>query len=199
MNTGLFVLFEGIDRSGKTTQTRLLVERLRAERPDVPVVVERYPDRSTRIGALIDAYLTSAIELDDRAVHLLFAANRWECARRVERALAAGAVVVCDRYAVSGAAFTAAKGIASLEWCRAADIVFWLCLDAEDATKRGQYGDERYERVAFQRRVGQFYHELLNDHSTTHAVDASRSIDEIAGCIWDAVNQRLGVRESANE
>lgn len=37
------------------------------------------PDRTTAIGKMIDAYLQSKAEMDDRAIHLLFAANRWEC------------------------------------------------------------------------------------------------------------------------
>jgi dTMP kinase len=37
------------------------------------------PDRTTAIGQMIDAYLRSAADLDDRAIHLLFSANRWEC------------------------------------------------------------------------------------------------------------------------
>ena len=44
----------------------------------VEVELWNFPDRSTQIGSMIDAYLRSSIELDDRAVHLLFSANRWE-------------------------------------------------------------------------------------------------------------------------
>lgn len=53
--------------------------------------------------------MQSKSELDDRAIHLLFAANRWECAASIERDLAAGIDVVADRYAFSGIAFSAAK------------------------------------------------------------------------------------------
>jgi dTMP kinase len=38
----------------------------------------RFPDRTTAIGVLIDQYLAKTIDLDDKAVHLLFSANRWE-------------------------------------------------------------------------------------------------------------------------
>lgn len=48
-------------------------------KPDsLPTILN--PDRTTAIGKMIDAYLQSKAELDDRAIHLLFAANRWECA-----------------------------------------------------------------------------------------------------------------------
>ena len=73
---GAFILFEGVDRSGKTTQCKRLVEHLKSQ--DTPVEFMRFPDRTTAIGKMINSYLTGAAELDDHAVHLLFAANRWE-------------------------------------------------------------------------------------------------------------------------
>ena len=76
MPRGLFVLFEGVDRCGKSTQARRLVDRL--VRSGQPATLLRFPDRDTTIGGMINAYLTNKAELDDHAVHLLFSANRWE-------------------------------------------------------------------------------------------------------------------------
>ena len=73
---GAFILFEGVDRCGKTTQAKRLVERLNAS--GRPAVFMNFPDRTTAIGKQIDAYLANKEEFDDRAVHLLFSANRWE-------------------------------------------------------------------------------------------------------------------------
>ena len=73
---GAFILFEGVDRCGKTTQAKRLVDAL-VQRGQ-PTVFFRFPDRETPIGVQIDAYLRNAAELDDHAVHLLFSANRWE-------------------------------------------------------------------------------------------------------------------------
>ena len=113
---GAFILFEGGDRCGKSTQCKLLVEHLSAsgvsdhmfhqcqEEPppspsahpphncysrccfdrvsdcvaQTPVELWSFPDRTTSIGRMIDAYLSSKAELDDAAIHLLFSANRWE-------------------------------------------------------------------------------------------------------------------------
>ena len=82
MSRGAFILFEGVDRCGKTTQARRLVERLNAS--GRAAVFMNFPDRTTAVGKQLNAYLTSAEELDDHAVHLLFSANRWEkrCGRR---------------------------------------------------------------------------------------------------------------------
>ena len=115
------------------------------------------PPRATTngtVGGLIDNYLQSSVQTDDRAIHLLFSANRWEAAPKLAETLAAGTNVVCDRYAYSGVAFTSAKraedrssmsgGELSLEWCMSPDVglpapdaVIFLDLDQDEAEKRG--------------------------------------------------------------
>jgi len=96
---------------------------------------------------MIDSYLRSQSELDDRAIHLLFSANRWEAAESMIKELETGTTIICDRYAFSGIAFSAAKALPpppssslsspdtnstnpsksiststlSYEWCRAPD------------------------------------------------------------------------------
>jgi thymidylate kinase len=54
-------------------------------------------------------------------VHLLFSANRWEAVKSLKARLNSGETLVCDRYAFSGVAFTAAKGTLDLEWCKNPD------------------------------------------------------------------------------
>lgn len=73
---GAFIVFEGADRAGKSTQCQMLVEHLAAA--GVRAELWRFPDRTTAVGKMINAYLTSQAEIDDAAVHLLFSANRWE-------------------------------------------------------------------------------------------------------------------------
>ena len=103
-----FIVIEGLDRSGKTTQTGKLHETLKDigvetklikfpgehchfVRLTLPCIFQHlhdlfsftklnYIDRTTPIGQMIDAYLRSTSELDDHAIHLLFSANRWELA-----------------------------------------------------------------------------------------------------------------------
>ena len=92
---GAFIVVEGLDRSGKSTQADLLSKKLQAlgqakllkfpgPFPLLSVSLPQlnvhsvHPDRTTPIGKMIDAYLRSQSELDDRAIHLLFSANRWE-------------------------------------------------------------------------------------------------------------------------
>ena len=102
---GALIVFEGCDRSGKTTQ----VERLNSV--GRPVVMRRFPDSTTNIGAIINTYLGCKKELEDHVVQLLFSANRWELRKEVIETLESGTSVCIDRYAYScsGVAFSAAK------------------------------------------------------------------------------------------
>ena len=100
-------MFEGCDRSGKTTQVKKLVEKLNKEGKSAKMM--RFPDRTTGIGSIINSYLTCTKELDDHAVHLLFSANRWELEQEILNTLEEGTNVIIDRYAYSGVAFSAAK------------------------------------------------------------------------------------------
>lgn len=156
---GAFILFEGCDRVGKSTQCSMLVDYLKKEGHDVELF--RFPDRDTQVGKTIDAYLQNKANLNDRVVHLMFSMNRHECSAKILTALAAGKTIVCDRYVFSGVAYTMSKGEEfSYDWCMmpdvglpAPDIVLFLDMDIEQASKRSEYGGERYERLDLQKRI----------------------------------------------
>jgi dTMP kinase len=118
---GIFILFEGVDRCGKTTQSQLLAQKLADDTNDIKAELIRFPDRTTTIGQIIDSYLKSKSELNDHSIHLLFSANRWEAKKSIEEKLNAGIHLVCDRYAYSGVAFTSAKEGMDLNWCKSCD------------------------------------------------------------------------------
>lgn len=142
---GAFIVFEGVDRCGKTTQTSLLVKHLL--QLGLAAVAMRFPDRTTMVGTLIDQYLQSKSELDDRAIHLLFSANRWEAVPTIKKHLLDDkATIICDRYAYSGVAFSSSKPTLTndLEWCKSCDVglpapdaVIFLDLTQEEAEQRG--------------------------------------------------------------
>ena len=92
---------------------------------------------------MINSYLTMGCELDDRAIHLLFSANRWELASEIKKHLSSGTTIVCDRYAFSGVAFSASKDGLEMEWCKnpdrglpAPDSIIYLDLPVAKAQKR---------------------------------------------------------------
>jgi dTMP kinase len=117
MNTprGAFILVEGVDRCGKTTQCKNLIDRFISA--GIAATLMRFPDRTTSTGMIINDYLqntaTSKV-IDDHAIHLAFSANRWESASTLVQHLQKGTTVVCDRYVYSGVAFSAAKIKSSL-------------------------------------------------------------------------------------
>jgi|LauGreSBDMM110SN_4_FD.fasta_scaffold37394_1 dTMP kinase len=189
---GVFILFEGIDRCGKTTQANMLTKYLGGlvKTPNQGNNVEfiRFPDRTSTIGQMINSYLVSATNMNDNTIHLLFSANRWEASQDIEKKLNSGCNLVCDRYAYSGVAFTSAKGL-DLDWCKACDIglpapdcVIYLDMPVEEAAGRGQYGEERYEKVDFQLKVREKFMQLKNADEGVlpwYTLDARRSIDEL--------------------
>ena len=105
--TGTFITFEGIDGSGKSTQMRLLATALRAQ--GCEVLTTREPG-GTPVGLkLRAALLDSQEEVDPLTELLVFAADRAQHVRRVLRpALAAGQVVISDRYADATVAYQGA-------------------------------------------------------------------------------------------
>ncbi|KAJ6625854.1 thymidylate kinase-domain-containing protein [Mycena sp. CBHHK59/15] len=199
---GAFIAIEGLDRSGKTTQVATLQTRLEAD--GIPVKLLKFPDRTTAIGQMIDSYLRSQSELDDHAIHLLFSANRWELATAIEKLLRGGTTVVCDRYAFSGVAFSAAKGL-PLEWCRAPDVALpapdvtlFLDISPEKARERGGYGEERYEKEEMQRRVRTVFGEIAGELGAEKwvTIDSGRDRDEVAADVWKCVEQLAGGLDS---
>ena len=137
---------------------------------------------------MIDGYLKKGVELPDESIHLLYSANRWEKREEIERHLAQGTNVLCDRYAYSGVAFSMAKGM-ERSWCQRPDeglprpdLLLFLHLSPEAAASRPGFGEERYEVSAFQLQVREAYARLEKEeaHSIPWTfVDAERSIDEV--------------------
>ncbi|KAH7296098.1 hypothetical protein KP509_26G008700 [Ceratopteris richardii] len=186
---GAFIVLEGLDRSGKSSQCANLLSFLNKQ--GIAAEAWRFPDRSTGIGNMISSYLSSSADLDDRTVHLLFSANRWEKSSLLETKLREGTTLVVDRYSYSGVAFSAAKGL-DFNWCKApdeglpaADLVLYLNISPEIAAARGGYGAERYENLNFQKKVANCYKRLQD--STWKTIDATKSIDDVQEDIRKAV------------
>lgn len=186
---GKLIVFEGLDRSGKSTQCALLVERLREKGERVEHL--RFPERTTPIGQMINAYLQGNQALEDHVVHLLFSANRWEVAPEIERLINDGITVVIDRYYYSGCVYSAAKQIQGLglEWARHPDVglprpdlCIFLDVSPETVASRGGFGEEIYERREMQARVRELFEVMMrhpDEENDVVIVNADRNIDEV--------------------
>jgi dTMP kinase len=179
---GLFVSFEGIDRSGKTTQARLLVDALGDQ-----AVAVREPGGTAAGERIRELLKDPALEIGAHAEALLFAAARAELVERVVRpALDDGRVVVSDRFVDSSLAYQGAArglGIAEIahvnEWATGGlvpDVTIFLELPAGDAAARAGEEDRfEAEGAALQDRVREAYEELAAaDTSRWRRVDADR-------------------------
>ncbi len=184
---GLFVTFEGIDRSGKTTQARLLCEQLGDEALGV-----REPG-GTAVGERVrDLLKDPAVELGAEAEALLFAAARAELVAGVIRpALEEGRVVVSDRFLDSSLAYQGgARGLGVDEVERlnrmatgglAPDITFLLDLDPGEAAARAGESDRfEDEGVALQRTVRDTYERLVAaEPGRWRRIDAARPPEQV--------------------
>jgi len=192
---GLFVTFEGIDRSGKTTQARMLCEALGKDAHAV-----REPG-GTAVGERVRELVKDpSVEVGPEAEALLFAAARAELvARVIAPALADGRVVVSDRYLDSSLAYQgAARGLGVEKVARinsfataglVPDLTFLLALDPRAAADRaGELDRFEAEGTALQASVLEAYEALAADDSGRwRRIDADRPVEEVHAEVLEAV------------
>lgn len=196
MPRGQLILIEGLDRSGKSTQSQILFEKFS---PDATLV--KFPNRETKIGSIINEYLTdSDFHLSDQSAHLLFLANRWELAQSIIDDLNEGKFVVLDRYIYSGIAYSLAKlkqsstqpEMGSVDWLYSPDkglpkpdLTIFLTLDLKELGNRKGWGEERYEKEEFQKTVKLCFEEVFTQHDKIKSIDVNgKDIEQVTALIW---------------
>jgi dTMP kinase len=137
--------------------------------------------------------------MNDEAIHLMFAANRWEkkyattqskltIRKQIIDTLSQGKTIVCSRYAYSGVAYSATKPGMDFEWCKGPDrglpepdTVIYLDVDIEEAAKRSNYGEERYEKRETQQKVKEQFERIISedDCHVFQRVNANDPIDTV--------------------
>ena len=214
---GLFIAFEGVDGSGKTTQLDRLARRLRSEGFDVDVTRE---PGGTDIGEDIRTILLERRELHDvkpRVQALLMSGARAQNVdQRIRPHLERHGIVLCDRFAASTTAYQGGGfrlkradlqalnefAIAGVE----PDLYVLLDIDARLGLERGmrlrakdweKARALRWDLPKFHRRIRETYLELARSNQEQWlVVDATRTPDEIEKLVWDRVGPDIDFREA---
>ena len=168
MNKGKFIVFEGIDASGKSTQIRMLEHYLKEK--GVPVYLTREPTDSP-FGALAHQCMTGRIDSDEKAIAAVMAADRLDHIYTKTNGLLdkinAGITVISDRYYFSSYAYQGAH--LDMDWvielnrlsaeALRPDVNIFIDIDAQTSMNRLQgRGDlERYEKLDKQLKVREQY------------------------------------------
>ena len=197
----MLIAFEGLDQSGKETQARAPARALERRRPDASAPLS-FPDYDTPIGQEIRKALAGERDFSPDVMQLLYVANRFEYKPRLDAWLAAGDVVICDRYRASSVAYGEAQGLdpagsrTSSAHLPAPDVTVLLDIAPETAVSRKSTGRDRYERdLALLARVRESYRRQALTSLGPHR--AERSKDDVAAAVLAAVLPRLAPRVSA--
>lgn len=203
MEQGKFIVLEGIDGSGKSSQIGPLVDRLRER--GVNCRADREPtDRP--VGVLIRQALTGQVDLDPRVIAALYAADRLDHVVNGESGLRAaidrGITVVSDRYYFSSYAYHAVD--VDMDWVIGANslsadllrptVTVFLDVPAEEAMariRRNRDHQELFEREDRLRKTRSFYFQAfrrLGNAESVSLVDGSGTQEEVAERVWAAVS-----------
>ena len=208
---GLFISFEGLDGSGKTTQMRRLAKRLRARGH---VVLETVEPGGTEIGGKIRQVLLDAAnqELSPNAELLLYFASRAQNVdERILPALRRGEIVLADRFTDSTLVYQGcgrglgAETVLALDRvaCRGLkpDLTLLVDIDVETSLARARArnaaqpaGETRMDEqsLEFHRKVYEAYQALAaGEPERIRRIDGRAAIEEIELAIWDVVSAHV--------
>jgi dTMP kinase len=209
---GRFVVLEGIDGAGTTTQVARLAERLRAAR--MLVRVTREPSDGP-IGTLVRQVLTGRLVVPGgrapgwATMALLFAADRMDHVEsEIDPFISQGGIVVSDRYDASSLAYqsvsSGAESREAVEWIRVLnryvrrpDLTVVLDLPADVAADRRMLRGEAaqlYDQNEVQRALAAFYKDLAKHmpNDRVAVVDAGGSVEEVHARVWAAFQGAFG-------
>jgi dTMP kinase len=193
---GFFICVEGLDGCGKTTQTKLLVRRLRRKRYDAIYTAE--PSRG-KIGKFIKRHCLHGEKRVSSIIEaLLFAADRFEHVEDViAPAIGKGKIVVSDRYVYSSLAYQGAAGL-DLEWIEKVnehaihpDLAFFIDVKPEVVVKRLKPKKSVMENLQTQQKVREVYMKFVENGELVK-IDGNGSVQEVAESILKAALKGFG-------
>jgi dTMP kinase len=192
---GRLIAFEGLDQSGKHTQAERLRDRLAEAGRHVQLL--SFPAYETPIGREIRKALDGAREWAPDVLQLLYIANRYEARPMIERELAQGTVLVCDRYMASSIAYGQSQGL-DAAWLRDVqrhlpqpDLTVLLDIVPDVSARRKTSDRDAFERdLALLARVRENYLQQAAADGWVR-LDADRDRDVVAAQVFDAVRPLL--------
>lgn len=193
---GFFICVEGLDGCGKTTQTKLLVRRLRRKRYDAIYTAE--PSRG-KIGKFIKRHCLHGEKRVSSIIEaLLFAADRFEHVEDViVPGIGKGKIVVSDRYVYSSLAYQGAAGL-DLEWIEKVnehaihpDLAFFIDVKPEIVVKRLKPKKSVMENLQTQQKVREVYMKFVENGELVK-IDGNGSVQEVAESILKAALKGFG-------
>lgn len=214
--TGFFIVLEGGEGAGKTTQIGAIatwleesgwLTKLRSFDIDPPLLLTREPGGTPLGQGLRQLLLHSDLEIDPMAELLLYAADRAQhVATSIRPQLQRGGIVLCDRYTASTVAYQGYGRGLDLQIIQqinriatgglAADLVLWLDLPVRVGLARTQQRGtaDRLEQnaVAFHERVRQGFMALAQAGGDRwQRIEADQSLNQVSKAIQDCLGVRL--------
>jgi dTMP kinase len=196
----MLIAIEGLDQSGKETQARLL--RARIEHDGRRAHLLSFPDYETPIGREIAKALHGERDFGADVMQLLYVANRLEYKPRIDAWLAAGDVIVCDRFRASSIAYGEAQALDPVwledvqRFLPVPDVTVLLDIAPETAVARKAAGRDRYERdLPLLARVRASYRRQAREHGWV-LIDGEQSKDHVTSAVQAAVLPRLARRSA---
>ena len=194
-STGRLIAVEGIDQSGKRTQSLLLAKALTANKQ--PNALFSFPDYSTPLGQQLRAYLSGKIHPDYHVVHMLYAANKWERAREILDQINNGRFVIVNRYTPSNLAYGHAHGL-NLQWLYHLEsnlprpnIVFVLDVSPKSSFARKRKSRDIHEGdLAYLSRVRKIYRRLATRYGWKF-VNAEQEEAIVHSILWKEISPLL--------
>ncbi len=199
---GIFIAFEGIDGSGKSTQIRILSDRLREKGVSFYGTME---PTDSPIGSMIHQIMTGRMKADHRVIAALFVADRLDHllndVNGVKHKIDEGISVIMDRYCFSSYAYQSTQ--VSMDWLIEAnaqsssilkpDLNIFLDVDPDTALERitqNRFQKELFEEKSWLVKVRQKYMEAfekLRDSENVLIIDGNRDVRDVAEDVWKAV------------
>jgi dTMP kinase len=182
----MFIVFEGIDGCGKSTQAKMLAEWL--ENKGIPVFLTAEPTK-TKLGGLIREILSGKESIDPAALALLFTADRYEhLATEILPALADGKIVICERYYYSTIAYQVAQGVDRTwifelnKYATNPNLVIFVDVKPKVAVSR-KAGEEIFEERAFLEKVYAEYVKFADMQRVDGSKDAQAVYEKVKGIV----------------